>query len=173
MMTKAGYYLSVARSNTLVRGYFARHSSDPEEISDLTQEAIAAALDAYHRYRSACTFSTWMYSICRNVYRKHVYYQVRRRRIDESLKREYDVDSRQSMAGRSFGTDYDQDGKLVIGAALEALDPADRQLYRLYYLEQRSVAEVAAILGKTDGTAKWLLHRLRRRIRDVILRADT
>ena len=172
-MTKASYYLSAARSDALIRGYFTRHSSDPEEISDLTQEAIAAVLDAYHRYRSACTFTTWVYSICRNVYRKHVYYQVRRKKIDVSLVREYASDSAPSAANRSFGTGYNEDGKLEIGAALEALEPADRRLYKLYYLEQRSVADVAAALEKTDGTTKWLLHRLRRRIRDVILRADS
>ena len=157
-MNKESYYQSVGRSETLIRNYFARHSRDPEEISDLTQEAVAALLDAQRRYNGTCTFTTWVYSVCRNVYRQHVYYQIRRRRIEESLKQNY------VAPAESPG-----DAPFEICAALEALDPADRQLYRLYYVERRSVAEVATILARTEGTTKWILHRLRRRIRDALL----
>jgi DNA-directed RNA polymerase specialized sigma24 family protein len=57
-MNKAKYYFSVVRSELFIRRYFARYSRDPEEISDLTQEAIAALLDAHQKFRGAGKFST-------------------------------------------------------------------------------------------------------------------
>ena len=161
-MSKAEYYLSVVRSEPFIRSFFVRHSRDPEETSDLTQEAIAALLDGYRRFRGDSRFSTWAYSVCRNVYRKHVYYQARIRRIDETMKRDYAAACAEKVAATE---------RLRISAVVEALEVADRRLYRLFYVERRSVAEIASLLGRTEGTAKWLLYRLRGRVRDAILNA--
>ena len=160
-MNKATYYRAVVRSESLIRAYFTRHSSDPDERSDLTQETIAALLDAANRFRGDCKFSTWVYSVCRNVYRKHVHSQARTRRIGAAAERELaNLDEHDSRA-----TDRAQ-----IRGIIETLELADRRLYRLFYVEHRSVADVASLLDGTAGTTKWLLHRLRGRVRDAILR---
>ena len=162
-MNKAEYYLSVVRSEPFIRSFFVRHSRDPEETSDLTQEAIAALLDAYHRFRGASKFSTWVYSVCRNVFRKHVYYQARIRKVDKTIKRDYAT----ACAQKAEATERSQ-----IRAVIETLEVADRRLYRLFYVERRSVVEIASLLGCTEGTTKWLLFRLRGRVWDAIFDAQ-
>ena len=168
-MDKASYYLSVARSQDLIRRYLAARSQDPDEVSDLIQESMAALLDAYPRFRGACRFESWVHSICRNVYRKHVYYQVRRRRLDRSLSTRLAVSSAVPGGPLACSGCLEADEAIDLEATLAALEPADRRLYRCYYVEGRSVAELAALLDKTEGTTKWLLYRLRGRIRDAIL----
>ena len=46
-----------------------------------------------------------------------------------------------------------------IVAALERLSPAQREVFVLVHLEEQSVAETAAVLGKAIGTVKSHLHR--------------
>ena len=40
-----------------------------------------------------------------------------------------------------------------------------RTLYRLYYVENRRVAEVGKIIGLPEGTVKYRLYELRRALR--------
>jgi RNA polymerase sigma-70 factor (ECF subfamily) len=144
----------------MIRCYFLRRSGDPEEISDLTQEAIAMLLDAYQRFRGTSKFSTWVYSVCRNVFRKHIYYQARNRKLDRMMMQNYAA----ACVQKAEPNIHSQ-----IRVEIEALETADRRLYRLFYVEHRSISEIASLLGRTEGTIKWLLFRLRRRIRNAIL----
>ena len=57
----------------------------------------------------------------------------------------------------------------ALETAIERLDTHDKWLYQLYYVERMPVAKVSDILDRSEGTVKWRLHRLRRRLRDAIL----
>jgi RNA polymerase sigma-70 factor (ECF subfamily) len=48
---------------------------------------------------------------------------------------------------------------------LAALGPDQRNLLRSYYLESRSVAEIASELGIPEGTVKSRLHTARNQLR--------
>ena len=49
--------------------------------------------------------------------------------------------------------------------ALDALEPEDRDILSLHYLQQQSIKEVAVITGLRAGTVKVRLHRARERLR--------
>jgi RNA polymerase sigma-70 factor (ECF subfamily) len=58
-----------------------------------------------------------------------------------------------------------------LAAAVAALGPPggpEREVWRLLYLEDRPVAEVAALLGVPPGTVKSRAHRARRRLRAAL-----
>jgi RNA polymerase sigma-70 factor (ECF subfamily) len=59
-----------------------------------------------------------------------------------------------------------------IQEALGQLSDTDRALAHLYYFEQRSLAEIAAILGSTRDAIKMRLARTRRRLRDLLRDCD-
>jgi RNA polymerase sigma-70 factor (ECF subfamily) len=59
--------------------------------------------------------------------------------------------------------------------AVEALGPAgspQRELWRLMYVEDRTVAEVAEVMGIPAGTVKSRAHRVRRLMRAVLRRHE-
>ncbi len=55
-----------------------------------------------------------------------------------------------------------------LGALLAALAPQQRTAAALYYVEDLSVAEVAAAMDVSEGTVKSHLHDARRRLREVL-----
>jgi RNA polymerase sigma-70 factor (ECF subfamily) len=58
-----------------------------------------------------------------------------------------------------------------LAAAVEALGPAggpEREVWRLLYVEDRPVAEVAELMGVPAGTVKSRAHRARRRLRTAL-----
>jgi RNA polymerase sigma-70 factor (ECF subfamily) len=59
--------------------------------------------------------------------------------------------------------------------AVEALGPEgspQRELWRLLYVEDRTVAEVAELMGVPEGTVKSRAHRVRRLMRAVLRRPE-
>lgn len=52
-----------------------------------------------------------------------------------------------------------------LGAAIDSLSPADRELARLRYYEDLTCATLADHFGISEATVKVRLHRLRRRLR--------
>ncbi|CAN5308592.1 sigma-70 family RNA polymerase sigma factor [soil metagenome] len=58
-------------------------------------------------------------------------------------------------------------------AGLARLHPADREVVVLFYLEERSINEVAEISNIPPGTVKSRLHRARRVIRDSLEKEGT
>jgi RNA polymerase sigma-70 factor (ECF subfamily) len=57
---------------------------------------------------------------------------------------------------------------LALAAALEQLEPAQRDAIELHHLQGRSLAESAAILGRSDSAVAALLHRGLQKLRERI-----
>jgi RNA polymerase sigma-70 factor, ECF subfamily len=59
----------------------------------------------------------------------------------------------------------------LLAQAVRALGPegsAEREVWRLMYVEDRPLAEVAEVLGVPEGTVKSRAHRVRRRLRAAL-----
>jgi RNA polymerase sigma factor (sigma-70 family) len=69
-----------------------------------------------------------------------------------------------AAAGHPGASDERTDDHLEVIRAVRSLPPRDRALVALYHLEDRSLDEVATVLGLTPGAAKVALHRARQRL---------
>lgn len=66
--------------------------------------------------------------------------------------------------------------RVDLAAAVEALGPAgapDREVWRLLYVEDRSVSAVAELMGVPEGTVKSRAHRARRVLQAALGRRAT
>lgn len=52
--------------------------------------------------------------------------------------------------------------------AVRSLSARQREVALAFYVEEQSVAEIAATLGLTDGAVKFHLHQARTRLRDLL-----
>ena len=57
---------------------------------------------------------------------------------------------------------------LTLRTALTRLEPEDRQLVSLRYLEGLDIHELAAVFDLPEGTVKSRLHRIRRQLRETL-----
>jgi RNA polymerase sigma-70 factor (ECF subfamily) len=55
-----------------------------------------------------------------------------------------------------------------LDAALATLSTEDRALVHLHYFEERTLADIAAIVGSTRDALKMRLSRARAKLRDVL-----
>ncbi|MDE5722888.1 MAG: sigma-70 family RNA polymerase sigma factor, partial [Paramuribaculum sp.] len=85
--------------------------------------------------------------------------------------------SRREMTGMEaepFGGDVSDAGQraseasMDVATAMRALNPAERSLVLLFYMEDRSIKEITGITGMPEGTVKVYLKRAREKMASVI-----
>ncbi|MGC8777335.1 MAG: RNA polymerase sigma factor [Candidatus Caldatribacteriaceae bacterium] len=144
-----------------------------QEAEDLAQTTFVKAFFALRQYNHAYEFSTWIYSIARNVCLD--YFRKRK-------KEEVDVSLNVSV-GESGDTEM---GELVeeerspdplkavlneelrekIERAIEDLPLKLREVVVLRHLEDCSYEEIAQIMNLPVGTVKSYLHRARKKLKE-------
>jgi RNA polymerase sigma factor (sigma-70 family) len=119
-----------------------------EDCADAIQEAILLAYRSLPRLREPAYFRTWLFRIlireCQQLYR-------RRKRT---------VVSDQLPENSVFLTGNDLD----LRAAVDRLAEPLRTIVKLHYFADRPLAEIADMLGVSEGTLKSRLHRARRQL---------
>ncbi|MCC7082554.1 MAG: sigma-70 family RNA polymerase sigma factor [Burkholderiales bacterium] len=126
---------------------------DRAAAEDLAQEVFMKLWQALPRYDGRAQLSTWIYAITRNAAVSAL--RAHRRSIslsDPAVQAEVE-----GIAQHSAGSPDDA----ALRNRVEALPDKQRQAITLYYLDERSVDEVAAMMGVPVNTAKTHLHRAR------------
>jgi RNA polymerase sigma-70 factor (ECF subfamily) len=140
---------------------------DPHEAEDATERTFLNALAALPRFREgattadgheASTFKVWLFRIARNV--------VAERRRTLRRHPEAPLDAIGSMPG---GMDVEAialrgEAAAEAWAAVAALPDDRREAVVLRFVHELSTAEIAAILGRSEGAVRVLIHRGLRRV---------
>ena len=143
---------------------------DREQGLELTQEAVLHTYLSLDRLRKPDSFRAWLCGIVVNLCKNH----LRRPRV-ETLSLEL------LSGGRSFDSlpfpdsapqpqeeaEARETHRLIL-AAIAQLSPPNRDAVLLYYFEQLSVREVAALLQISVPAVKGRLHKSRRKLRDQL-----
>jgi RNA polymerase sigma factor (sigma-70 family) len=129
----------------------------PEDREDLAQETIAQLWRSYPRFDGRVAFSTWMYRIAVNV--AISFYRGERRRLRA-------VPTPESVLERVPGPHGpERDDRLdLIHELIEQLEPLDRALM-LFYLDDYSYAEIAALLGISESNCGTKIGRIKERLK--------
>ncbi len=124
----------------------ARTLGSRSDAEDAVQDAFLRAWRSIGSFRGGSLFSTWLYRICVNA--AH----------DQRMRRSADpVEPVESADPRDRFADQELSGELQ--RALEAIDPAQREVVVLYDVLGASYAEIAEITGTAEGTVKSRLFR--------------
>ena len=122
---------------------------DTARAEDVTQDIFFKLWRALPVYDGRAALSTWLYTIARNTCLSAIRADAYRRTstLDESV--EPSASSTTPLA-------------LSVEQCLSRLPEAQRQVVTLFYMQERSVSDVAAMLDLPEGTVKSHLHRARR-----------
>ena len=133
------------------------------DAADATQDAFVAAWKRIRSLRDAARLDAWLGRIAINAAR-----MVVRARSRRSLREIGRIDDLPATDGGIPATSpqlvpspAERDGA-ILAAALDRLDPDKRAILALHHLEGRGIAEIAAVLGIREGTAKSRLFTARK-----------
>jgi RNA polymerase sigma-70 factor, ECF subfamily len=138
---------------------------DHAQAQDAAQESLVRIWKAIGSYDStAASVSTWVYAIARN----RCLTALERRRQLESLSEDTVAEE---VAGIMATEPTDGDERNEQLRELVALLPERlRRVVTLYYYEDRSIEEVARMLGCPEGTVKTHLFRARAQLGEQLRR---
>ena len=133
---------------------------DSAEADDLAQEALVKAYLAGSAFRGEAKFSTWLFRIAWNCFYDRSKQLLRRETVPLETPEARNVPD--SLASDD-GFRYQE-----LHAALDLLQPAEKAAVLLFYMEDRPVKEIAAILSCPEGTVKSHLSRARVKLKNML-----
>jgi len=144
------------RMASRVHGFFLRAFRSPGIADDLMQETFLRLHRARRDYQEDLPLSPWLFTIAARV------------RIDEWIRRgksreDADADVVEGAAdSESFAADQATDGTDMTEAlrgALDRLPESQRTVLHLHRYEGMTLAQIASVLGTTEGAVKLRAFR--------------
>ncbi|HEX6368632.1 MAG TPA: sigma-70 family RNA polymerase sigma factor [Longimicrobium sp.] len=137
-----------------------RFAGDAARAEDWVQETFVRAFQRLHDFRGEAAFGAWLraitVSVCLNGLRA-----ARRRARHEVALEAAEGTAAEERRLRPGVADR-------LHAAVQALPERSRAVFILYDLEGYAHAEIAAMLGISEGNSKVILLRARTRLRETL-----
>jgi RNA polymerase sigma-70 factor (ECF subfamily) len=132
-----------------------------EDAEELAQDVFVKVFRHAASFKGDSSFSTWIYRIAYNT----AISAVRKKKpefpaIDEAM-----IDNvSEEMTPVAFSTD-DADRRIdLLDGALAKLPPDEQAIILLFYMQEKSIEEIAAITGLSTSNVKTRLHRIRKKL---------
>lgn len=142
----------------------ARMLQDTTEAEDIAQNVFVQAFRSAHRYEASARFTTWLFTIARNL----CFNELRRRsrhpvesmdvspeEPGERVAQQYEDRSSASPPDTLLQSEL----KHKVGEALAQLPESQRMAVLLCQQEDLSYEEIAKVLGCSLSATKSLIHR--------------
>jgi len=140
--------------------YRVREDADAE---DVTSDVFMKALRAIPRYESRQPFLAWLYRIARNAI------------IDRARRARMQVSFEDALAHPGADNIVEPDAALLafsdkqeVRRALARLTPLQQEVIVLRFVEGYTTAQIAALVGKREGTVRGIQFRALEMLRTLI-----
>ncbi len=151
-----------------IYNYIYYRTSDVHEAEDLTARVFYRALNHIEEYNQrGAPFAAWLYRIAHNL--------VANWHRDRSRRKYVRLDDLATVPAKGSGPHHHAEQNEQAQTLLEAIRrlPAERQeLLILKFVDELSNADIAKIMGRSEGAIKSLYHRTLIALRDDLSRRD-
>ena len=166
----------VRRHKTPIFNFVLRQIHSPSHAEDIVQEVFARVVQKAATFKHEARFTTWAYSIARNLCIDHLRKMSLRRHasLDQAAGRDHD---RQALADRVAdqhpataadraltSTDI---GERIVGA-VEALPAEQREVFLLRQVGKIPFKEIAEMTGVPENTVKSRMRYALERLQDAL-----
>lgn len=163
---RAAFSELVDRYKQPVTNLIARTINDPTEAEDLAQNAFVQAYKSAHRYEVTAKFSTWLFTIARNLALNEIRRRSRHRAdsLDQTYAEDEDHLVRQIEDRATIRpTDDLLRGELFqkVEEAVADLPEKQRTALMLCRENEMSYEQIAEVIDCTLPATKSLIHRAR------------
>ena len=142
-----------------VYAFIARRVPARSDVQDLTSEVFKHALTSIGRFEwRGVPFAAWLYRIAANAVADHYQRAARElRAVDATV---------------ADAEDADVERRAFLYRAVRTLPPDQRRVIELRFGDERSIAEIARTLGRSEGAVKQLQFRAIQTLRQQVERRD-
>lgn len=135
---------------------------DYQLAEDATQETFIKAMRAYNTFQHRSSEKTWITRIaincCKNIMRTQWF---------RNGQNNYE-DYMQTKTENPIEVLLEKDS---VSAAIMNLNIDDRKIIVLYYYQELSIKEIAAIIGRSENTTIQRLNRARKKLKTILMEA--
>jgi len=129
-----------------------RHLRDEELAGEIVQQTFFRLHGARNDFRAGSKLRPWIMTIAMNLVREH--WRRTKRRKMTSLE----VDTQAAPQADFMPMELRQRSELL-HMALEKLPTSQREVVELHWFQERPYAEVASIVGTSEGAVRVRAHR--------------
>jgi RNA polymerase sigma-70 factor, ECF subfamily len=149
-----------------VSGYLRHlHDGDPLRlVEDAVQEILLRIYRRLDEFDCRHRTSTWIYSIARN----YCIDLLRRHRVRRAHLVRCDNPDHYSCTRFRGPEEAYLEGELHarVGAFIASLEPDDRTMLMLRFYEDLSYSEIGRSVSRPEGTVKYRIHEIKRRLKE-------
>jgi RNA polymerase sigma-70 factor, ECF subfamily len=150
------------RHNARVYRFVLRLTNDSSLAEDLVSEVFIDVWRGARGFKAKSQVSTWLLAIARNKA-----LSAMRARLEEQLDDEMAA-SIADPAGDAETTANKRDRSAIVERCLSKLSPLHREVLDLVYYHEKSVDEVAQIVGAPANTVKTRMFYARKRMEKLL-----
>lgn len=144
-----------------VYGYVSRRTPTRQEAEDITAEVFAAAIDALPRFTGRSTALAWLIGIAR---RKLADWERRRKRSGHSVRLEMAQNLPAGSEHEPGPALAQAEAQKIIQDLVSGLPANQREALMLQYADSLPIADIAAVMGRSQASVNSLLQRARQAI---------
>jgi RNA polymerase sigma-70 factor, ECF subfamily len=176
---RTAFAVLVRRHQTAIFSFALRNVRERTVAEDIVQECFVRIAQSAADFKADARFTTWVYTIVRNLCIDHARKAALRRHpsLDESRRSDEgegptlgeqtaDTRGRADIERVALGTQLKQ----RILAAIDALPPEQREVYLMREISNLRFKEIADITGQPENTVKsrmrYALERLQEALKD-------
>ncbi len=139
---------------------------DYELAQEVAQDVFVKVYSSLRKFRRDSSFSTWIYRISYNT----AISETRKRKV-KSISFDDNISSKVNNNEIEDNVEsWRQEGEeLKLSRALSQLLPDERIIINLYYFEEKAISEICEITGLGQSNVKVKLHRLRKKLKELII----
>lgn len=137
---------------------------DNQKAEDIVQETFIYVLK--NKLRDNASFKYYLYLVARSKAYNHINTEKRRNEISD----EYNIEQNKEFENDVLDIIIQQETQKELLEAIEELDDKYKNAIYLVKIEGLSYKEAAAILGQTLQNTKTLVHRGKKKLREILLR---
>lgn len=157
---RAAAFLVERHATSLAR--FAASLGVRDEVEELVQDTFVRAFQSLDTFRADSQLRTWLFTICKRLL-------LDRRRAERRRKDIAEVDERDAA------TEYDALDVIVgdelaerLRTAVSGLTALQREVFTLRVNEGMAYAEIATVVGSTEGACRVHYHNALRAIKEQV-----
>lgn len=150
-----------------VYGLAFKMARNPHDAEEITQRVFIKCHQKIKQYAFKAKFSVWLYSITFHESASYLKDKKRWRFIE--LKESTQKETAPAEAETAL---HQNDLSRTVHELLNQLNPNQRMLLTLFYLEEMSYQEICSITGFSLARIKVMLHRAKRKLKKIYLSSE-